>query len=163
LILTITLKDRGTELVENKSVISVVPMDKAHIDSVARLEELIFSVPFKKKDIEELYMNTSWRFFVALDGDTVVGYISLYLIIDEKEIVNVCVLPEHRGRGIGAMLVKCALEYERDKTARVMLEVRASNDGAISLYKKFGFLPVGVSKNHYSQPREDAVLMNLEY
>ena len=148
---------------ENKSVISVVPMDKAHIDSVARLEELIFSVPFKKKDIEELYMNTSWRFFVALDGDTVVGYISLYLIIDEKEIVNVCVLPEHRGRGIGAMLVKCALEYERDKTARVMLEVRASNDGAISLYKKFGFLPVGVSKNHYSQPREDAVLMNLEY
>jgi len=149
--------------VENKSVISVVPMDKAHIDSVARLEELIFSVPFKKKDIEELYMNTSWRFFVALDGDTVVGYISLYLIIDEKEIVNVCVLPEHRGRGIGAMLVKCALEYERDKTARVMLEVRASNDGAISLYKKFGFLPVGVSKNHYSQPREDAVLMNLEY
>ena len=148
---------------ENKSVISVVPMDKAHIDSVARLEELIFSVPFKKKDIEELYMNTSWRFFVALDGDTVVGYISLYLIIDEKEIVNVCVLPEHRGRGIGAMLVKCALEYERDKTARVMLEVRASNDGAISLYKKFGFLPVGVSKNHYSQPREDALLMNLEY
>lgn len=157
------LQDRGAELVENKSVISVVPMDKAHIDSVARLEELIFSVPFKKKDIEELYMNTSWRFFVALDGDTVVGYISLYLIIDEKEIVNVCVLPEHRGRGIGAMLVKCALEYERDKTARVMLEVRASNDGAISLYKKFGFLPVGVSKNHYSQPREDAVLMNLEY
>ena len=148
---------------ENKPEIIIVPMEIRHIDEVAQLEETIFSIPFTKKDIKELYMNTSWRFFVALDGDTVVGYISLYLIIDEKEIVNVCVLPEHRGRGIGAMLVKCALDYERDKTARVMLEVRESNDGAIALYKKFGFLPVGVSKNHYSQPREDAVLMNLEY
>ena len=148
---------------ENKLSITVVPMEEHHIDGVAQLEEAIFSVPFKKKDICDLFQNPSWRFFTALDGDKVVGYISLYLIIDEKEIVNVCVLPEYRGRGIGAMLVGRALEYERDKTARVMLEVRASNEGAISLYKKFGFLPVGVSKNHYSQPREDAVLMNLEY
>ena len=148
---------------ENKSVIKIVQMEPCHIDGIAQLEESIFSVPFKKKDSEELYLNTSWRFFAAIDEENVVGYISLYLIIDEKEIVNVCVAPEYRGRGIGAMLVNAALEYERDKTARVMLEVRASNEGAISLYKKFGFLPVGVSKNHYSKPREDAVLMNLEY
>ncbi len=143
--------------------ISVIPMEREHIDAVCSLEAAIFSVPFKKKDIEELFLNTSWRFFVAIADEAVVGYISLYLIIDEKEIVNLCVLPEYRGLGIGASLVFHALEYERDKTSRVMLEVRASNESAISLYKKFGFMPVGVSKNHYSHPREDAILMNLEY
>ena len=73
---------------ENKSVIKIVQMEPCHIDGIAQLEESIFSVPFKKKDIEELYLNTSWRFFAAIDEENVVGYISLYLIIDEKEIVN---------------------------------------------------------------------------
>ena len=143
--------------------ISVIPMEKDHIPKVAALEEKIFSVPFTQKDLCDLYLNTSWHFFVAMDGENVVGYISLYHIIDEKEIVNLCVLPEYRGRGIGASLVLHALEYKRDETKKVMLEVRVSNRSAISLYEKFGFLPVGVSKNHYSQPREDALLMNLEY
>ena len=60
---------------ENKLPITVVPMEERHIDEVALLEEMIFSVPFKKKDICDLFQNPSWRFFTALDGDKVVGYI----------------------------------------------------------------------------------------
>ena len=102
------------------------------------------------------------RSFVAECDGVVAGYISMYVIIDEKEIVNVCTDPEYRGLGIGSNLVCAAIEYEKEKCNTVMLEVRRSNSVAIALYEKFGFISVGVSKNHYSSPREDAILMNLE-
>ncbi|MBQ9743889.1 MAG: ribosomal protein S18-alanine N-acetyltransferase [Clostridia bacterium] len=132
------------------------------ISRIAELESRCFSVPFTEKSLTELFSNTSWHFFVAELDNSVVGYISLYTILDEKEIVNVCVLPEYRKLGIGAALVKKAISLNEDSCRIVMLEVRESNKGAISLYEKFGFKSVGVSKNHYSQPRENAILMNLE-
>ena len=138
------------------------PAREDDIDGIAELEALCFSVPFTKKSLCDLFTNTSWHFFVAEAEGRVAGYISLYTVLDEKEIVNVCVHPDSRKCGMGAALVKAALDLNRDEYKKVMLEVRVSNAGAIALYEKFGFLAVGVSKNHYSQPREDALLMNLE-
>ncbi len=137
-------------------------MTESDIDRVCELECQCFSVPFTKKTITELFSNTCWHFLVAEYDGNVVGYISMYVIIDEKEIVNVCTDPKYRGLGIGSALVSAAIDYEREKCAIVMLEVRKSNSVAIALYEKFGFKSVGVSKNHYSNPREDAILMNLE-
>ena len=145
----------------DKSVI-IREMTKGDIDRVCELENLCFSVPFTKKAITELLSNTSWHFLVAECDGIVVGYISMYVIIDEKEIVNVCTDPQYRGMGLGSALVHAALEYEKEKCVIVMLEVRKSNSVAITLYEKFGFKSVGVSKNHYVNPREDAILMNLE-
>ena len=145
------------------SKIEIRPLVKEDIPSVAELEARCFSMPFTKKALNELFLNTSWHFFVATDNNTVVGYISFYCIIDETEIVNVCVMPEHRGKGLGKALTKCAIDFNREiNGSRVMLEVRKSNAPAIKLYESLGFIPVGVSKNHYKMPTEDAILMNLE-
>jgi ribosomal-protein-alanine N-acetyltransferase len=145
------------------SDIKIRPLIKEDIPSVARLEAVCFSMPFTEKALNELFSNTSWHFFVATENDTVVGYISFYCILDETEIVNVCVMPELRGKGIGRALTKCAIDFNRDTNgSRVMLEVRKSNTPAIKLYESLGFIPVGVSKNHYKLPTEDAILMNLE-
>ena len=145
------------------SDIVIRPLIKEDIPSVARLEAVCFSMPFTEKALNELFSNTSWHFFVATENDTVVGYISFYCILDETEIVNVCVMPELRGKGIGRALTKCAIDFNKENNgSRVMLEVRKSNTPAIKLYESLGFIPVGVSKNHYKLPTEDAILMNLE-
>ena len=145
------------------SDIVIRPLIKEDIPFVARLEAVCFSMPFTEKALNELFLNTSWHFFVATENDTVVGYISFYCILDETEIVNVCVMPELRGKGIGRALTKCAIDFNKENNgSRVMLEVRKSNTPAIKLYESLGFIPVGVSKNHYKLPTEDAILMNLE-
>jgi ribosomal-protein-alanine N-acetyltransferase len=145
------------------SDIKIRPLTKEDIPFVARLEAVCFSMPFTEKALNELFSNTSWHFFVATENDTVVGYISFYCILDETEIVNVCVMPELRGKGIGRALTKCAIDFNRETNgSKVMLEVRKSNTPAIKLYESLGFIPVGVSKNHYKLPTEDAILMNLE-
>lgn len=153
-------KDKGLSFMDKTVIIR--DMTEGDIDRVCELEAACFSTPFTKKAITELFSNTSWHFFVAECDGIVAGYISMYVIIDEKEIVNVCTDPEYRGLGIGSKLVCAAIEYEKEKCNTVMLEVRRSNSVAIALYEKFGFISVGVSKNHYSCPREDAILMNLE-
>jgi ribosomal-protein-alanine N-acetyltransferase len=120
-------------------------------------------MPFTESALNELFLNTSWHFFVAKAENKVVGYISFFCILDETEIANVCVLPEYRGRGIGKALTKCAIDFNKEINGiKVMLEVRKSNITAIRLYESLGFIPVGVSKNHYKLPTEDAILMNLE-
>ena len=145
------------------SDIKIRPLIKEDIPAVATLDALCFSVPFTEKALNELFLNTSWHFFVATENDTVVGYISFYCILDETEIVNVCVMPELRGKGIGRALTNRAIDFSRENNgSKVMLEVRKSNAPAIKLYESIGFIPVGVSKNHYKLPTEDAILMNLE-
>jgi ribosomal-protein-alanine N-acetyltransferase len=142
----------------------ILPLIKEDICRVAELERTVFSVPFTEKALNELFLNTSWHFFAARIDNLLIGYISFYTIFDETEIVNVCVNSSYRGLGVGKMLVSSVIEYSKNHgVKKLMLEVRKSNAVAIKLYDGFGFIPVGVSKNHYKLPTEDAILMNLEF
>lgn len=144
--------------------LTIKEIPKKDAPCVAKIEKDCFSTPFSEGDIQEYLDNPIWHFLGAYDKDRLLGYISFTLIIDECQIVNVAVSPTDRKRGAGSLLVLSMLDYIRPLGAKkAYLEVRESNIGAISLYKKHGFLPVGVSKNHYSQPTENAILMNLEF
>lgn len=131
---------------------------------VAEIEKECFSTPFSESDILGYLESPIWHFLGAYNGTKLLGYISFTVIIDECQIVNVAVSVDSRKMGIGNLLVLGMLDYTKALGVnKAYLEVRESNIGAISLYKKHGFLPVGVSKNHYSQPTENAILMNLEF
>ena len=88
------------------------------------------------------------------------GYALLMTLFEEGEVLNVALHPDYRGRGLSKHLMQALLLAAKEKGAQILyLEVRASNAPARSLYEQFGFSVVGVRKDYYSLPREDALLM----
>ena len=136
---------------------------KEDIPALVEIENESFSTPFKEKDFSDMLESDISDVIVIKLGDTVVGYVSFTVIIDECQIINFATKSEYRRQRIGKKIMDALLEHcKKHGVAKVFLEVRESNIPAISLYEKYGFFKVGVSKGHFSKPREDAVLMNLE-
>ena len=103
------------------------------------------------------------QMFVALDGDSVAGYIGSQSVLDEADMMNVAVHPDYRRQGIGEKLVLALAQALTEKGIRgLMLEVRESNVPAIALYEKLGFRQVGLRKNYYRAPKENALIMRKE-
>lgn len=150
---------------ENRMHVRVVPMNADHLDEVAELERICFSVPWSRNMLAEELDNLLSAFLVALDdNDKVVGYAGVQIILDEGYITNVAVRPECRRQGIAAKLLQVFLDFAKaNKLAFLTLEVRASNYDAIALYGSRGFRSVGRRKNYYEHPKEDAIIMTLEF
>ncbi len=137
--------------------------EREDIPSLAQIEREEFSVPFKEKDFDDIYESDISSVLVAKVNGTVVGYVSFTVIIDQCQIINFATKNKFKRQGVGKGVMQALLEHcKKLNVCKYFLEVRESNTAAIELYKKYGFVPVGISKNHFSQPRENAVLMNLE-
>ena len=145
--------------------VRIVPMTADHLDEVAELERICFSVPWSRNMLAEELDNLLSAFLVALDdNDKVVGYAGVQVILDEGYITNVAVRPECRRQGIAAKLLQVFLDFAKaNQLAFLTLEVRASNYDAIALYGSRGFRSVGRRKNYYEHPKEDAIIMTLEF
>ena len=103
---------------------------------------------------------TAW---VAEHEGIVIGFLIGRAAADEFEILNAAVARSHRRRGIATQLVAAALEWSRRPgTQRAYLEVRASNEAAIALYKRHGFSPCGRRSRYYQDPVEDAVILSWD-
>lgn len=101
-------------------------------------------------------------FLVAEQDGAAVGYVGCQTVLDEGYITNVAVSPACRRQGIGRALVGALASHARGQGLTfVTLEARASNAPAIALYEGAGFRRVGVRRNFYTAPIEDAVLMTL--
>jgi [ribosomal protein S18]-alanine N-acetyltransferase len=93
-------------------------------------------------------------------SDYIVGYVGMWLMVDQAHIVAIAVRDTYRGRGLGELLLAEAIELSlANHQESVTLEVRKSNDVAQALYEKYRFLKVGVRKRYYSDNHEDAIVM----
>jgi ribosomal-protein-alanine N-acetyltransferase len=93
---------------------------------------------------------------------TIVGFVIFHIATDVSEIYNIAVESAHARSGIGNELMKAAVQESGRRNARkVILEVRKSNHPAINFYLKFNFEITGDRKNYYSNPIEDAYIMEL--
>lgn len=95
----------------------------------------------------------------CMEENSVIGLISGYTAVGEADITSVAVSPEHRRKGIADALLTEFTRILPDDTEEIFLEVRESNEPAISLYEKHGFERISVRKNFYTNPRENAVVM----
>ena len=139
---------------------------EAHLKGAAELERLCFSSPWSASSLELLTNDGIGVGYLCLapaapqSEPMVAAYGGMLITVDEGQITNVAVHPDHRRCGYGAAIVHSLLRHAKDaKLDSVSLEVRVSNTAAIELYKKAGFVEMGRRKGFYQKPTEDALVM----
>ena len=142
------------------SEIIIRNMQQSDLLQVCEIEKENFSLPWSEKSFLESMERNDTVFLVAMAGDEVAGYIGCYCVAGEGEITNVAVKSSHRRQGIGGMLLEKLYEEGAALDTQVyFLEVRESNEAAIGLYERQGFVKEGIRKNFYEAPVENAVIM----
>lgn len=142
----------------------LLPMDRSTVPDVAAIERECFSQPWSENMLAEELYNDNASFIVAVaDDGTVLGYAGLTVVLDEGYINNIAVKSQYRRMGVADALLGTFIHFAEDHLAFLTLEVRASNDKAISLYTKNGFVREGRRKDYYKDPKEDAIIMTRRF
>ena len=103
------------------------------------------------------YLDQDFR--VAMVGNRIAGFlVARALAADEREILNLAVAPEFRGKGVARALLDQAFEAFRGS---VFLEVRESNLVAQRFYNSLGFKELSRRKGYYESPPETAIVMKF--
>ena len=130
---------------------------EADLPLLERIELACFHDPWSADMLlEELRMSMSNYQLMFEDGE-LVGYYAYMHILDEAHILNVAVLPDKEGRGLGRLMMQHLLSTLPEDIVAVTLEVRRSNERAIRLYERAGFLFAGIRKGYYMDG-EDACI-----
>ena len=96
-------------------------------------------------------------------GEYILGFAGFWVMADEAHLTNIAVRESYRRQGIGELLLISIVDLAAKlKATNITLEVRASNTAAQNLYRKYGFVEVGLRRNYYVNDREDGVLMSTE-
>ena len=136
--------------------------DLSHVSGIHAIEVECFSEPWPEQSIVSQLTGQNQIFLVALDGDAVIGYVGMMYVLDEGYISNVAVTASYRRQKIADKLIDTLVSKANElKLSFVTLEVRETNEPAKALYAKHGFEVVGLRKNYYTKPKENAVLMTV--
>ncbi len=142
------------------SGVRIVPMSEEHLGALEKIDALCFSDPWPPEGLRAELSSDTACFAAAECGGETVGCAGMHCICGECYIDKVCVHPGFRRRGIARALVRYLIDAAVKNHAEfITLEVRRSNDDAVALYAGLGFEPVGVRKDFYTAPKEDALLM----
>ena len=145
-------------------MMEILRMNHSHVAQVAKLETLCFSDPWSERSIAGELDNPLSTWLVCADGDAVLGYVGSQTVMGETDMMNVAVHPDARRHGIARRLILALVEELKQQGSHCLtLEVRASNQNAISLYQKLGFLQIGRRPNYYRNPKEDALSLRKEW
>ena len=154
------IESQFSEIVERiNNTIVIREMQETDIKEIADLEKECFSEPWSETSLRDELTNETARFYVLRDNEKLLGYIGSNNICNEVYITNVAVNTDCRGMGYGKILVNHLIKQsEVEKAFFITLEVRESNENAISLYEKCGFKLIGKRNNFYSKPTENALI-----
>ena len=138
-------------------------LEKADLEQIYEIEKECFINPWKLSDLEyELSENPVNKFLVLEIDGKVVGFNDFMITFNSATISQIAITKDFRRKGFGTILLnemeKCFPKEGDDIVENVTLEVRASNEPAIELYKKHGY-EVVVKKPHYYPDGEDAIYM----
>jgi [ribosomal protein S18]-alanine N-acetyltransferase len=150
-----------------KARYSVAPFERRHLEEVLAIERASYTHPWPRRAFEyEIDTNPLGWARVALTlekSPQVAAYLVTWIVFEHLHVQNVAVHPEHRRRGLARFLLLVAMEeaIAREATT-VLLEVRRSNLEAQRLYRDLDFREMGVRRDYYTSPREDAIVYRRE-
>ena len=153
------------ELEDSSSVIIVVTRNWSRTEKIKNPRELINQAYQKdqnnNRSLVPKFIIKVFDFIIRTKPpiDYVIGFISLRQVIEEVHVMMLAIKPDERRNGLGELLLIGALQEAIKRKARIVtLEVQSSNLSAQALYKKYGFIEVGVRKNYYSK-NENALIL----
>jgi ribosomal-protein-alanine N-acetyltransferase len=142
---------------------TVEPLRSADdLDAVLAIEEASFTNPWTREMYEAELARPAESFCLVArhPQGPIVGFCSFWRVVDEIHLNNLAVAPAWRRAGVASSLLTAVLHEAARLGARaVTLEVRRSNDAALSVYARFGFHVRGVRPRYYSHPDEDALIL----
>lgn len=137
-------------------------MTLEEVEDVFWLEQQNFSHPWSQESIAKAAKQPENLYLVAVEGDKVLGYCGIWCSMDYADLCRIVVMPERRKQGIASALLDVGVKGCRERRMeKLLLEVRASNIAAIALYEKKKFQKIYTRRNYYSNPVEDACIMQL--
>lgn len=143
---------------------TIVSMTSAHVAQIAELEKRCFNDPWSENSIASELNNRLSCWLVALEGDVVIGYVGSQTVLGETDMMNIAVHPDYRNQGVAKNLIQTLMDTLSGQGSHsLMLEVRQSNEPAKNLYASLGFETVGIRKNYYRNPKENALILRKEW
>jgi ribosomal-protein-alanine N-acetyltransferase len=136
--------------------LQIRPFKTEDINSISEIEQLSFKDPFPSYFLSQLAKANPDTFLVAVMIDKIVGYAVIDRWPDQEHLVSIAVVPESRKMGVGQALLDHLIK--RVERGNLRLEVRRSNNAAVELYRKNGFVQTGVAHGYYTDG-EDAIQM----
>lgn len=151
---------RGHSREDEQSMITYRAMMPEDVPFISRLEEETFSMPWLADSFLQMITKEDTRYYVAEEDGRLLGGCGLWIIAGEGNISNVAVAKDERRRGVGTgLLTHLMKEGAREGVTAYTLEVRISNEAAIRMYEKLGFVSEGIRPGFYEKPVEDAMIM----
>lgn len=144
----------------NDPLLLLRPMTEDDVDDVLAIEEAAYDFPWTKGIFRDC-LRVGYCCWVCVLGERLVGYGLISVAAGECHVLNLCIEPSMRGKGLGRHLMNHLLGLARQhKAEMVFLEVRPSNKEAIALYESMGFNEMGRRRRYYpaKKGREDALL-----
>ena len=134
------------------------------LDEICAIEQRSYPFPWTCGVFTDS-LNAGYRSWVGRKNGVVVAYALMMVVLDEVHLLNICVMPELQGQGLGKELLDYLFEDARGLGTKFMfLEVRPSNVNALEMYRRFGFAIIGQRRGYYPAAlgREDAIVMSCD-
>jgi ribosomal-protein-alanine N-acetyltransferase len=142
------------------TAVDVRPLRPVDLDAIERIERRAYPTPWSRSMFAGELSKPSGICLGAFQGEDMLGYLIVARYVDAWHIMNVAVDEGFRGRGIAHGMLERLFELTVGDVERgYTLEVRVSNETAIDLYKRLGFVETGVRRGYYTDNREDALIM----
>lgn len=139
----------------------IFKMSEDDLDKVLELEKVLFSDPWTYENyLYELNDNPYSNLYIIKKDQDIIGYAGLWVLFEQGQITTIGINPKYQKQGYGKILLEYLINQAKAKEAEtISLEVRVSNDTAIALYEKYGFITINIRKAYYQDNYEDAYLM----
>jgi [ribosomal protein S18]-alanine N-acetyltransferase len=143
-----------------KTAVDIRALTLGDLSAIEDIERNSYDTPWSRSMFAGELAKPASLCFGAFEGELLAGYLIVSRYVDAWHIMNIAVSPDFRRRGIATALLERLFELTDDRSRRgYTLEVRVSNDGAISLYGRLGFTARGIRRGYYTDNREDALIM----
>ncbi len=141
-------------------MISIKRLDINYAKQLYDISNNCFTNTWSLDSIEEIFKYDYNYYYGIIQDYILIGYVGIMVVGDEADLINIAVLPDYRGRGLANQLMTYVMkEVIILGLQKITLEVRESNEIAIKLYSNFSFDKIDIRKGYYTNPSENAVIM----